>query len=221
QLEEDRQVLLYISGDAGTGKSFTLDTIISLCTEKYNLSHKILSTTGCSAFLVKGSTIHSFFQLDYKLETGLEKNTLKAEELRKTQVVLIDEVSMLTRQLFEKIESLMKRFPCGLDEPEERPFGGRHIFLFGDCCQLPAVGRPMWNTNLFGLFDMCLLTEVVRQKDPEFSQILSNLRLGKMGEKEKEFLNSRKWPQTTVGLKHVENSLLLVAKNDKREMYNT
>jgi ATP-dependent DNA helicase PIF1 len=218
QLEEEKQVLVYISGDAGTGKSFTLDTIIALCTEKYRLSHKILSTTGCSAYLVKGTTIHSFFQLNYKLQTGLEKNTDKALCVRETEVLLIDEVSMLTAELFEKFEVLLRRF-CPLSNAE-KPFGGRHVFLFGDCCQLPAVGDPIWNTKLFGLFKSCLLTEVVRQKDSEFTDVLGRMRLGRLRVSDMEFLRSRKWPHPTVSLKDVENSLLLVSTNEKRHYYN-
>ncbi|CAG8467243.1 386_t:CDS:10, partial [Gigaspora margarita] len=55
---------------------------------------------------------------------------------RKIKVLIIDEISMLGGELFDKLESLARQI-----RQSEQPFGGIQLILAGDFCQLPPVGK--------------------------------------------------------------------------------
>ena len=87
------------------------------------------------------------------------------------------------------------------------PFGGKQVIMFGDCYQLPPVvdkdlmqyfehvhGRYfffnalIWKQAEFKIFE---LTQVFRQKDPIFKDILNAVRDGSVVESQIEQLNTR------------------------------
>ena len=67
QLQLQQQALqghnMFITGGAGTGKSFLLTSIVAkMQAQRGQRSCVVLSPTGAAAVLVKGRTIHSFCQ---------------------------------------------------------------------------------------------------------------------------------------------------------------
>ena len=187
---------IFITGAAGVGKSF----LIKLFKKTYNSSRiiAVTSLTGVSAILINGTTLHSY--LGIGLGTGsigaLSTKILKKQYLRKRWLqldcLIIDEISMLDPNLFDKLEKIARRV-----RRIDKPFGGIQLVLCGDFAQLPVVGKTdfcfeseSWETCVH---NTVYLTEVVRQDDSRFRGCLNRLRLGneEMTQEDKDMLQSR------------------------------
>lgn len=205
---------VFITGKAGTGKSFLLD-VFRRTTEK---KHIILAPTGIAALNVKGATLHTTFGYDnlekLKVE-DINSKTLnlkdeKQEVLRKVEAIIIDEISMVRADIFDKIDRIL-RTVTGEDEP----FGGKQMILFGDLFQLPPVadknetdylnkrygGIFFFNSEAYKLgdFQFIELTHNHRQKsDERFFEILNSIRIGQATDKDIETLNTRYTPEQSV-----------------------
>ena len=179
---------IFLTGPAGTGKSVTLKKIIEHC-ESSALKYGVTATTGTAAFLIGGKTLHSYLGLGLAKESAEEifkfvRYKLKhiADKIRTLNVLIIDEISMLDKELLEKISAYL----CLLRR-NSLPFGGIQIVLTGDFCQLEPVNgeycflSDLWKTiNLKTIY----LHKLVRQNgDTEFQKMLSKLRYGKCTEK--------------------------------------
>lgn len=174
---------IFITGPAGTGKSVTLIKIIEYC-EINNIKLGVTATTGNAAFLIGGKTIHSFLGIGIATKTAKElfeyarynlSHTVK--KIRELDVLIIDEISMLGIELFEKISEYMT-----LIKKNSKPFGGIQIILTGDFCQIESVNdeycflSKLWDKlNL----EISFLYKMIRQDgDKKFQNILRNLRYG-------------------------------------------
>ena len=130
---------VFITGPGGTGKT----AVIKLFTRTYKSSRTIAitSTTGTSALLLNGTTFHSYLGIGYG--TGSVVNLVKKINdiswLRKrwTEIdcLIIDEVSMLDPDLFDKLEEIAR-----IIRKSTLPFGKIQLILSGDFCQLPCIG---------------------------------------------------------------------------------
>jgi len=179
---------IFLTGPAGTGKSVTLNKIIEFCNSK-NIKFGVTATTGTAAFLIGGKTLHSYLGIGLGKESAKDiyeyvryKLKYTADKLRDISVLIIDEISMLEGELYDKISkylSYIRRDP--------KPFGGLHLVITGDFCQLEPVSGDYcfktdeWKrTNLKTIY----LHKLVRQDgDLEFQNMLSKLRYGKCTEK--------------------------------------
>jgi ATP-dependent DNA helicase PIF1 len=195
---------VFITGPSGTGKS----SVIKLFKKLYGSTKTIAitSTTGISALLIGGTTLHSYAGIG--MGTGsvgaMSTNILKKPYLRnrwaKLDVLIIDEVSMLSPELFDKLEEVgrivRRSKPQRLmakNEPEE-PFGGIQIVLSGDFLQLPVVKSDnfcfeakSWDRVIPHTVN---LTKIIRQDNREFQKCLNNLRFGRLTRNTKELLMS-------------------------------
>jgi len=173
---------LFLTGSAGTGKSYTIKGIINFL-ELNNIEYGLTALTGCAAVLIKGQTIHSYLGLGIsrnieEIFTNISKYKSKINNIRKLKVLIIDEISMMDEELFELINNLLKKI-----KNNNKPFGGIQIILVGDFHQLPPINgdycfnSPIWNTlNLRKI----ILTDIIRQKDDNLLQnILEEIRNGK------------------------------------------
>ena len=97
--------------------------------------------------------------------------------LCKTNVLVVDEFSMLDATLFRTVEGLCRRY--ARKGSSKHLLGGRHVILLGDPAQLPAVSnRDIFGTDLWRTFDVLLLREVKRAKDPQLQSLLEKVRIG-------------------------------------------
>jgi len=127
---------IFITGVAGTGKSLLLRRI------KYELKIKskkvaVVAPTGIAAINIGGATINSFCGIGIpERKTDFRKmlNAKRREELKKINVWIVDEVSMLSGEMLDNIDSFMKTI-----RRSEQPFGGVQLILCGDFLQLPPV----------------------------------------------------------------------------------
>ncbi len=187
---EHTRTNIFIHGQAGTGKS----TFIKYLKKHSKKSIRIVAPTAIAALNIEGSTIHSMFTLplsDFLIEKDVlatRRRKLKSI-LKKTDILIIDEVSMLRPDILDTIEAL-----CCQARNSLALFGGLQIILIGDMCQLPPIIKhetlPIFKQTYEtsepyffdaksyqkGCFQKFELTEVYRQKDKELLSYLQNLR---------------------------------------------
>jgi ATP-dependent DNA helicase PIF1 len=197
---------IFLTGPSGTGKS----AVVKLFKEQYGhkINIAITSTTGISALLIGGTTLHSY--LGIGLGTGTAEQIYGNIETRKhlkrrwqeLDVLVIDEVSMLSPELFDKLEAVA-RF-VRREEPKRylkntkdntHPFGGIQLVLTGDFLQLPVVKSDdfcfeakSWNDCVE---EVVYLTEIIRQPDEAFQKVLNEMRYGKLSQEGREMIASR------------------------------
>ena len=166
-----------LTGQAGTGKSFIIKRVVTELISRGKIVG-VTSTTGVSALLINGTTIHRWSgiklgELDApKLYERAANNGFARKNWKQTSVLIIDEVSMLTPDLLEKLDYIGRHM-----RHDEKPFGGIQLILTGDFCQLPPVRSdvycfqsPIWK---YLIDEVVYLRQVMRQNDPEFQKILS------------------------------------------------
>jgi hypothetical protein len=191
---------IFITGSAGTGKTYLLNQYIEYLKER-QIYPTIVAPTGISASHLKGQTIHSFFALgirDTVVDNGyveflLEKSYLKSR-FKKLKVLIIDEVSMVSPEIFASMDKVLRAFK---NSPE--PFGGVQVVISGDFFQLPPVSREFkekrfaWQSPVWKSLDLksCYLQEKFRQSDERLIEILDDIRTGSVSEKSRKMLDSR------------------------------
>lgn len=135
-LIENSSQNLFIQGQAGTGKS----SFIMYLKQHLTKSIVVCSPTAIAAMNIGGQTLHSFFKLpvsDFIDEKSLYKANRKkvAEVILKTNVLIIDEVSMVRPDILDAIDLLCKQ----IKHNKTKAFGGIQVVLIGDIYQLPPV----------------------------------------------------------------------------------
>ena len=102
---------------------------------------------------------------------------MQVTKLRKTDVIVIDEFSMLDYYLFRVAEGLCRKF--AKHGASRLPWGGRNVIMLGDPAQLPAVGRSdLFGTQLWQTFSILVLREIKRSQDPVLTSVLTKVRMG-------------------------------------------
>lgn len=194
---------LLILGSAGTGKSTFLKWLRKQLEGKK--AYAVLAPTGMAALNVGGQTIHSFF--------GLKRDTLQGAEawhkprnpkiFSSLKLLVIDEISMVRADIFDTIDKFLRKY----GPMPKQPFGGVQMVLMGDLCQLPPVLRSdeaayfstfyetpfffsshAWNQGNFGIVQF---SQIFRQTDQPFIDILNKVRYGQSSTDLLSTLNSR------------------------------
>ena len=188
---------IFLTGPAGTGKSVTLNKIKEFCIHS-SKHFGITATTGTAAFILGGKTLHSFLGIGLAKESAEElfkfvryKLPHVATRLRECEVLIIDEISMLDAELFDKISDYLKYI-----RKSNKPFGGLQLVLTGDFCQLePVSGDYCFKANEWNELKLktVYLHKLIRQDgDLIFQNILSKVRYGKCTTKIYELLSELK-----------------------------
>lgn len=186
---------IFINSPAGTGKSALIKNYW-----QQNFKKKVLgltSTTGISALNIGGSTLHSFLgiglgnedvdQLYYKII----KNKEKRELWLKLDLLIIDEISMLHPNLFNKLEKIARMI-----RENKKKFGGIQLIVTGDLFQLPPVSQDSTLIINSYAFQKCIditieFRNIIRQNDPIFKNILNKIRIGVVDAQVKKILKQR------------------------------
>jgi ATP-dependent DNA helicase PIF1 len=128
----------FLTGAAGTGKSFLLRYIIQQLEARHPGGVAVTAPTGIAASHVQGVTIHSWagFGLGKgtisKLVDKVTSNATACQRWSRAHALLIDEVSMLDSHLFDALDAI-GRAVC--PDGTHRPFGGLQLILCGDFFQ--------------------------------------------------------------------------------------
>ena len=140
---------VFYTGSAGCGKSTVLKALVSKIKASGRTVH-VVAPTGISALQIDGMTTWTYMgwepdcfrQKLRDLESRVfNKRTLK--RIRSTDVLILDEISMVENKHLERMNHCMKAARNWGRRPleEVRPFGGVQMIVTGDFCQLPPV-RP-------------------------------------------------------------------------------
>ena len=190
---------VFLTGSAGTGKTFLLNKYITYLRER-GVEPAIVAPTGIAASHIGGMTIHSFFGLGLMEEVSDEYigdlfyRKFLQNRLKNLQVLIIDEVSMVSPALFQSMDKILKAF-----KHSQEPFGGVQIILSGDFFQLPPISssgqelRFVWQTELWQNSNLrvCYLEEKFRQEEAdELINILDEIRSGEVSENSLELFES-------------------------------
>lgn len=187
QIEETKNHYL-IQGQAGTGKS----TFIKYLFEHSSKRIRILCPTAIAALNIGGVTIHSLFRLplsDYIVKEQVEIKKKTINILKKTDIIVIDEISMVRPDIIDTMDYILKQARGDLS-----PFGGVQMVFVGDLCQLPPVIKQttshifkqrygitepyFFDAKSFKMAGFCFkeFKKVYRQSDDMLLKQLSNIR---------------------------------------------
>ncbi|KAF5981296.1 hypothetical protein FBULB1_4862 [Fusarium bulbicola] len=133
---------VFFTGSAGSGKSTVLKTAISRL-EEMGKRVKICAPTGRAAVPIEGTTAHTYmgwasdlFKKGIAALKGASKKNSTKKRLRKTDVLIIDEVSMVSSNFLNCMNECLKLVR---EDKAHLPFGGTQVIVTGDFCQLAPV----------------------------------------------------------------------------------
>lgn len=178
--------LLFITGKAGTGKTFVIDAALA-CERSKSVVIAVAGATALSASLYdRGQTGHSLWKLpvtDNSLDviSTISTHSTRADYLRRCSAIIFDELPMFHKSGLEAIDQIM-RILMDVDEP----FGGKPFIGVGDFRQVAPVvkgGGPtaaymasVLSSSLWDMFDVCELSQPMRNaSDIEFSSFLDSV----------------------------------------------
>ena len=184
-----------VSGKAGTGKSFLLRKL-ELMLKPY-MKVVVAAPTGVAAVNIGGTTLHSWLSLGLASEpVEVLKKKMSGRTrctLAETNVLLIDEISMVDPTFFQKISKLV----AYVHNTPNLPFGRMKLVMFGDFLQLPPITvsseRYVFNTELWTRMNVhrLRLSHVFRQSDGVFLNLLNNVRTNQLSDEDEELLKTR------------------------------
>ena len=193
---------IFITGPGGTGKSSLIKIISNHASCRFK-NIQVTAMTGCASVLLncKAKTLHSWAGIGLgigtteQLVTKIKKNKFAKSSWKETDILVIDEVSMLSLKLFDTLNEIGKAV-----RGNQRPFGGIQLIFSGDFFQLPPVGdkeEPDTQRFCFESDDWNLvfprdcqiqLVKIYRQTDDIYSTILNQIREGKLRRKSCDLL---------------------------------
>jgi ATP-dependent exoDNAse (exonuclease V) alpha subunit len=188
----------FITGDAGTGKSYVINLFAEWCDEG---QRHLLKTapTGKASANIGGVTAHSLFGLPIRTEEMIQPTTALSQKveqnLKYADRIIIDECSMLRMDAFEKV---MEEIQLANEKKRKRGKRPIQVVLVGDFGQLPPVitvddrnilneyyGKDIGNGYCFQSimwnemgFETISLKQIVRQSDKDFSEALTKCKYG-------------------------------------------
>ena len=193
---------VFMTGPGGTGKSHLIRAIYK-DSVGMGKAVQVCALTGTAAILLNcnAKTVHSWAKIG--LGNGPNEAILhKIQKFKKTKpwlatnLLIIDEVSMMSMKIFELLDYLGQKI-----RKNQRPFGGIQVIFSGDFFQLPPVpdrddpdtGKfcfesPAWSST----FDIQIeLKTNFRQSDNTFARILNQIRIGKLYKSGYDMLKAR------------------------------
>ena len=224
---------VFLSGPGGVGKSFVIKMIhhdtVKLLRHSPQISAEdipilLTASTGVAAFNIQGMTVHSAFSINNRkradgsyLPLSANKANSLQTDLEQLHVVIIDEVSMIGARTLHQIHRRLQEIKK-LEYANSR-FGNVTVIAVGDLYQLPpfkdqkvfsnpgsatnpsieVLHGSLWREN----FQCHELTEVVRQKDKDFINILNRVRKGEAPDELSELVVTKDDPHYMKDALHV------------------
>ncbi len=236
---------IFITGPGGSGKSALIRLINSDAFKKFK-NIQVTALTGCAAVLLncKAKTLHSWAGIGLgngtieQLVTKIKKNKFAKALWKETDILVVDEVSMLSLKLFNVLNSIGKAV-----RNNPNPFGGIQLIFSGDFFQLPPVGdkdepdtqrfcfeSEDWN-NVFNPHCQIQLVKIFRQTDETYSTLLNQIREGKIKRKSNDLLleyvgrsfdpnlvaEPTKLFPTRVKVENINNTKMSALQSDEKE----
>jgi ATP-dependent DNA helicase PIF1 len=205
---------IFISGPGGSGKSFFIKEVVKHC-RMVNKKHQVCALTGCAAMLLRcqAKTIHSWSGIGLahgdvdRIVNKVTSNKMKSQKWKTTKVLIIDEVSMMSRRLFNILDSLGKN----IRKCSRKAFGGLQVIFCGDFFQLPPINsgddddsefcfqHPFFQETFPHQIEF---TTIFRQLDPVYTKILNQIRKGRISKNSvsilKKYVNRSRDPNCKI-----------------------
>jgi ATP-dependent exoDNAse (exonuclease V) alpha subunit len=203
---------VFLTGEPGSGKTHTVNRYIEAL-KRSGIDYAYTASTGIAATHGHGVTIHAWSGIGVRdalsrrdLET-IAANRRIAARIEKTNVLIIDEISMLPAGSLTLVDEV-----CRHVRGARAPFGGMQVVLVGDFFQLPPVARSDGKASSLDLGDetydsglahaspawrdlapaVCYLSEQHRQNDLPFLDVLSAIRANACAAVHRERLAGRR-----------------------------
>jgi ATP-dependent DNA helicase PIF1 len=184
----DNHESVFLTGAAGTGKSFLLRYLIDELERRFPGGVAVTASTGIAASHVQGVTVHSWAGIGLgkgsaaKLVEKVSSNGAATARWQKASALVIDEVSMLDSNILDALDLIGRAVRA-----TPLPFGGLLLILCGDFFQLPPVSLGQYGAGF--AFDASawqaarvrtveLRTVVRQQGDSAFIELLAPVRVG-------------------------------------------
>ncbi len=201
---------IFLTGKAGTGKTTFLKYLKDNCSKNI----VVAAPTGVAAINAGGVTLHSLFQLPFhpflptknnreELLSKIRQNKQRQQLLRKMDLLVIDEISMVRCDVMDAIDTILRHTRRNY----HLPFGGVQLLCIGDLHQLPPVAQnqewlilseyyesPFFFDSLAIKEQLPLLielTKIYRQKEDSFVRLLNKVRNNHMDADDFEDLHLR------------------------------
>jgi ATP-dependent DNA helicase PIF1 len=232
----------YVYGPGGTGKTVLLKTAVQRLREEQKKNVAVCATTGIASESIDGVTIHSLagcgvVENIHFLGLKGKANETRREVIQAYDVLFIDEISMLSGEMFDR---LSEHFGI-IRQNTTKPFGGLQVVVFGDFLQLQPIPKLRCNSRLKAVcpammldrglcfqsftwdmleFTFCELKKVFRQEDEIFANLLSRVRRGEQraGNEIVEYVES----QRKIGSDDIRRfEMKLFSKNKDVNAFNT
>lgn len=212
EFSEDQQIVfdcfkegnnIFMTGPGGSGKSFLIKQMVKQASVM-GKKLQVCAMTGCASILLEcnAKTIHSWSGIglgkadDHVIITHIMMNKFLTKQWKTTDILILDEVSMCSRRMFDLLNDIGKRV-----RKNGKPFGGMQIVMSGDFFQLPPVGNKddpdsqmfcfesdHWNE----VFDVqVFLNTIFRQNDNTYISVLNDIREGYLRKTGLELLRRR------------------------------
>ncbi len=189
---------VFLTGEAGSGKTYVLNKFIEHL-HKQGASIAITASSGIAATHIGGRTVHSWSGLgiretvDDQHMKKIVNNTPLADNIADTEVLIIDEISMLDGNRLDAINLIVKTV-----KKSSLPFGGMQVVLCGDFFQLPPISKDRDKNYAFSSIawaelnlKICYLSGQFRQDDDTLLEILKAIRTNTVSDYHREHLISR------------------------------
>ena len=178
------QMLLFLHGPGGSGKSTVIDTVLMYCKEYYELLDQpftnrtvvVSAMSGVAATLIMGETTHKALHLNRKKEF----TEVNRDEFQDTKLIIIDEMSFTTEQDLEKAERNLRQLKQRIHDC----YGGVNMVFSGDFRQLePVNGVFLYDTDctkFAPLLNMFIELNGLHRfsNDPNWGKMLRRFRNG-------------------------------------------
>lgn len=208
---------VFLTGDAGTGKSYILKQVINTLPPDDTV---VCAPTGVAAVNIHGITIHRLLELNPDKDIINLHPEHVPNKLEKAKTVIVDEISMCRSDLFIWLSETLKLAEIKFKHPIQ-------LVVVGDFYQLPPVlATPaekeyFANSKVYAFntaewkswhFQPVVLHQVIRQTNAEFSKALNSIRKGNT--KYIHYLNSKSTKN------RINNAITLVSTNKEANAIN-
>jgi ATP-dependent DNA helicase PIF1 len=182
---------VFLTGPGGSGKTELIKRMVAF-SQTTPKKVQVCALTGCAAVLLncKAKTLHSWAGIGLATAPNLEilqkvlTNKYKKNNWLGIDILIIDEVSMLSLKLFDLLDLIGRHIKMKPDVP----FGGMQLICSGDFYQLPPVGHTPdtsafcfesanWSSTFHKIIQ---LKTIFRQTDEKYTKILNQIRVGKL-----------------------------------------
>ena len=228
---------IFLTGKAGTGKT----TFLKYLKENATKNIVIAAPTGVAAINAGGVTLHSLFQLPFhpflptknnkdELLEKIRHNNNRLQILRKMELLVIDEISMVRCDVMDAIDTVLR----SVRRNYNTPFGGVQLLCIGDLHQLqPVAKNEEWNilneyyASPFFFDSLAIkeqtpllieLNKIYRQKEQSFVNLLNKVRTNSMDADDFEDLHVRYNPNFSPSAD--EKYITLTSHNNQADLIN-